>query len=150
MRKVIRLLLIAATAVIVFKFIFVPVRITGTSMAPTYRDGRFTFINRLVYLTRPPARGDIVAIRTSGLKVMYLKRIIALPGETVAIDDGQVTINGQPLAEPYLIHPGPWQIPPVTLAPAEYYVIGDNRQVVVEEHLFGRVERSRIVGRALW
>ena len=150
MKKVIRLLIIATAAVIVFKFIFIPVRIDGLSMLPTYQDGGFTFINRLAYLTRSPARGEIVAIRTSGLAVMYLKRIIALPGEMIAIDNGSVQINRSPLVEPYISGRAPWRVALVKLGENEYYVIGDNRSVPAETHLFGRVDRERIVGPALW
>lgn len=142
--------IIAAAALIVFKFILVPVRITGFSMEPTYHDGGLIFIDRLTYLNRIPKRGEVVAIRTSGLKVMYLKRIVALPGEMVAIENGLVKINGESFDEPYVVRRAPWQVPAVELGPAEYYVIGDNRLGSVENHLFGRVDADRIAGRALW
>jgi len=146
----IRLLVIAVGAVVIFKFVFVPVRINGLSMEPTYHHGGFTFINRLTYLTRQPRRGEIVAIRTSGLSVMFLKRIVALPNETLAIDNGVVKINGVPINESYVKTRAAWQIAPVKLSENEYYVIGDNRDVEESRHLFGRVAAERIVGRALW
>jgi len=149
-RKIIRLILIATLAFAVFKFILAPVWITGLSMEPTYHNGRLIFINRLIYLRRPPARGEVVAIRTSGLEVMYLKRVVALPGESLEIDNGLVKINGKLLAEPYVTKRQPWQVPTVTLEPDEYYVIGDNRENDAANHLFGRVAIERIVGRALW
>ena len=150
-RKLIRLLVIAVSAFVVFKFVFVPVIINGMSMEPTYHNGGLTFINRLVYLARAPKRGEVVAIRTSGLAIMYMKRVVALPGETLAIDNGVVKINGVPIAEPY-VHDrsATWQVTPVKLSGSEYYVIGDNRSVEKSQHLFGRVARERIVGRALW
>lgn len=150
-RKIIRLLVIAVGAFIIFKFVFVPVRINGLSMEPTYRNGGLTFINRLAYLARGPARGEVVAIRTSGLGVMYMKRVIGLPDEIIEIDNGVVKINGIPIDEPY-VHDrsAVWQVMPVKLSASEYYVIGDNRNVEESRHLFGRVEAGRIVGRALW
>ena len=91
-----------------------------------------------------------MAIRTSGLSVMFLKRIVALPNETLAIDNGVVKINGVPINESYVKTRAAWQIAPVKLSENEYYVIGDNRDVEESRHLFGRVAAERIVGRALW
>lgn len=124
--------------------------IDGQSMEPTYQDGSFTLINRLSYTFRQPARGEIVAIKLAGRRLMLLKRIIGLPGETVIIRDGQVSINGTALAEPYLISPLPWNLSARVLIAEEYFVIGDNRRQPLEEHFFGRVYNQQIVGRALW
>lgn len=144
------LVLVAATAV-VFKFLLLPIRVSGHSMVPTHRDRQINFIHRLAYNgERTPQRGHVVAIRTSGTHVMFLKRVIGLPGEQVAILRGQVFINGEPLAEPYLNRPVyPWNWRPRTLGPDQYLVIGDNRAMEQELHQFGIVQRERIVGRAL-
>src|SRR3989344_7614845 len=114
--KIIRLLVIAVGAFVIFKFVFVPVGINGMSMEPTYHNGGLTFINRLAYLMRAPKRGEVVAMRTSGLSVMYMKRIIGLPDEIVEIENGAVKINGVPIAEPY-IHDRSlaWQVVPAKL-----------------------------------
>ena len=81
---------------------------------------------------------------------MLLKRIIALPGETVAITDGVVFINGQPLDEPYVKKRDAWQLKPVKLADDELFLIGDNRGMDQRFHEFGRTEAKRIVGKVLW
>ena len=86
---------------VVFKFILSAIRVEGISMLPTYQDGSAHFVNRLAYLWHEPRRGDVVSIRLAGTHVMYLKRIIGLPGETVAFVNGQVLINGEVLDEPY-------------------------------------------------
>ncbi len=119
-------------------------------MNPTYQDGGFTLINRLSYIFRPPARGEVVAIKLAGRRLMFLKRIIGLPGETVTIRNGQVLINDTPLVEPYLISPWPWNLAARVLTANEYFVIGDNRRQMIEEHFLGRVYNQQIVGRALW
>ena len=124
-------------------------------MDPTYRDHSVNFINRLAFLAREPKRGDVVGVRLTppdGLAtphIMYLKRIIGLPGESVAFAGGRVMINGQPLDEPYEKGPCDWNAPAVTLGPDEYFVVGDNRSMPREDHVFGRALRSRIVGKAL-
>jgi len=137
-------------AVVVFKFVLIPVRVDGDSMEPTYRNGSINFINQWAYRSHPPRRGDVVAVRYAGKSIMLLKRIIALPGEEVAIVRGQVMINGRPLQEPYLKNPAPWQLPPRRLETNEYLVIGDNRTMVQSQHLFGAARADRIVGKALW
>lgn len=146
-----RALSVVAMVAMVFRFILLPIQVSGHSMEPTYRDGRINFILRRAYHgDHTPQRGDVVAIRTSGTHVMFLKRIIGLPGERPAILRGQVFINGEPLVEPYLKQPVyAWDWPPRVLGPDEYLVIGDNRAMLQELHQFGVVHRERIVGRAL-
>jgi signal peptidase I len=150
----------AAICLVVFKVMLVHVRVTGISMLPTCQDQSIYWVNRLAYLWHEPQRGDVVAIRfvpaedsISRLEpphVMLLKRIIGLPGETVAFKDGHALINGKILDEPYESDDYPcfWNWPPVTVGPDEYYVVGDNRSMPPEDHTHGSYPRSRIVGKA--
>lgn len=149
-RTLIRAATTALAAFVIFKFILIPVRISGESMTPTYRDGGVNCINRLAYLWHPPRRGDVVGVRTSGIHNMFLKRIIALPDETVAIEKGVVHINGRPLDEPYVKERDTWQLGPRKLEADEFFVIGDNRGMSQERHTFGVAEAKRIVGKVLW
>jgi signal peptidase I len=149
-RTLIRATIVAVVAVVVFKFILLPMRIDGQSMAPTYRSGGFNFVNRLAYLRHGPLRGDVVAIRMAGLSVMYLKRVVGLPSERVAIRQGVVQINGQPLDEPYVKQPGDWTVREFQLADGEYFVVGDNRAMRQQRHVFGVASRDRIAGKALF
>ena len=147
----IRLLVLIIGSAVAFKVVLAPIRVTGISMQPTYKDGQVNFVNRLAYKTSAPRRGDVVGIRASDqLQVLYLKRIIGLPGETIAIRAGEVSVDGTPLREPYLQSPRPWSISPTKLADDEYIVIGDNRTMDQENHTFGKVKASDIVGRILW
>jgi signal peptidase I len=127
-----------------------PVRTEGISMLPTYESGRLTLVNRLAYSQTPPARGDIVAITLAGEHVVYVKRIVGLPGERLGITDGVVHINGVPLPEPYVRHRRPWTVDEVTLGPQEYFLIGDNRGMNAADHDFGRADRSRIAGKVVF
>jgi signal peptidase I len=143
-------ILIAVAFVLFFShLVLLPVRVEGPSMLPTYKDRSINFINRLAYLGHEPRRGDVVSVRYAGYHVMLMKRIIGLPGETVAFDNGTVLINGQPLSEPYRKWPSHWTLPPQTLSPDEYFIVGDNRTMRWQDHTFGVVERWRIVGKAL-
>ena len=148
-RTLVRIALLVLSCFVVFRFVFLPIRVEGASMAPTYKDRRVNFVNRLAYLFHEPRRGDVVAIRLAGPSVMYMKRIIGLPGETVAFHDGRAYINGQPLDEPYLKYPSSWEHEPKQLGPTEYYVVGDNRSMPQADHTEGKADRERIVGEVL-
>jgi len=145
----VRVAVLIVTSFVVFKFILLPIRVEGISMLPNYKDHSWNLVNRLAYLWHEPQRGDVVSIRLAGPHVMYMKRIIGLPGETVGFVDGRVLINGKVLDEPYEKSPCNWNYPPVKLGADEYFVVGDNRTMPWEEHKLGSATRDRIVGKAL-
>jgi signal peptidase I len=145
----VRILVLVITSFIVFEFILLHIQIVGISMSPTYPDRSRHFLNQLAYRWHEPQRGDVVGIRLAGFHEMYMKRIIGLPGETVAFVAGRVLINGEILDEPYEKTACDWNRDPVKLGPTEYFVVGDNRTMPMEQHTFGKVERERIVGKAV-
>ena len=145
-----RVLLLIVASIVIFRWVLIPVRTDGISMEPTYESGRINLVNRLAYLSSSPARGDVVAIRLAGLHVLYIKRIIALPGERISFNSGEVRIDGVPLTEPYVHFRRGWELPEVRLGPAEYFVVGDNRGMYAADHTFGRVDAVRIVGRVVF
>lgn len=149
-RTVLRAAVLALAAFLIFKFILLPVRISGDSMDPTYRNGGINFINRLSYRFRSPARGDVVGVRYSGESIMLLKRVVGMPGETLAIEDGVVLINGRPLEEPYVANRASWRVSARRLEADEYFLIGDNRDMPQKDHYFGSAPARRIVGKVLW
>lgn len=145
----VRIAVLVVVCFVTFKFILLPIRIQGISMLPTYRDRQVNFINSLAYLRHEPQRGDIVSVRFAGKSVMLMKRIIALPGETLEFRGGRAYVNGLLLDEPYLKLPCDWEHGPILCGPAQYYVVGDNRSMPFELHQQGRAERGRIVGKLL-
>jgi signal peptidase I len=146
----IRIVVLVTVCWVVFGFILLPIQVTGISMLPTYKDHSLNLVNRLAYLRHEPQRGDVTSVRLTGLHVMFMKRIIGLPGETVAFANGQVLINGVALDEPYEKLPCDWNSPPVTLAADEYFFVGDNRSMPLEDHTHGSQKRDRIVGKVLF
>jgi signal peptidase I len=119
-------------------------------MLPTYRSNELNLVNRLSYASSSPARGDVVAIRLAGPSLVYVKRIVGLPGERVSIVRGVIHINGVPLDEPYVSDRRPWDRPEVTLGAREYFVVGDNRGMSQGFHKFGAVDRDRILGKVIF
>ena len=148
----------AAVCLVIFKILLVHVRVDGISMLPTCPDKAVYWVNRLAYVAHEPQRGDVVAIRFVAADnsisrieppdIMLLKRIIGLPGETVAFKRGRVLINGEVLDEPYETLGCDWNRPPVTLGPNDYFVVGDNRSMPWQDHTFGVYSRDRILGKA--
>ena len=149
-RTLVRVVVLAVISFITFGWVLIPVRAEGISMLPTFESGSLHLVNRAAFLNTRPARGDVIAIKLAGPHVLYVKRIIAMPGERVAFVKGQVYVNGAPLAEPYVRNRRQWDVPEVTLTSREYFVVGDNRGMRAADHDFGRVDVSRIVGKVLF
>jgi signal peptidase I len=140
---------LVVTAYVLFGHTFIPVRGEGPSMQPTLRDGQLVLVNRLAYWRSNPARGDIVAISLAGRRVLYIKRIVGLPGDRVRIAAGTVYVNGAALAEPYVQQRRSWDVAEAALADDEYLLIGDNRGMPMWQHDFGKARRQRIVGQVV-
>ncbi len=153
---VIRILVLVIACFVTFKFVLLGIRVDGISMEPTYHDHRVNWVNRLAYWRQAPQRGDVVAIRFSdpgplaAPSELLMKRIIGLPGESVGFHDGHAYINGELLDEPYLQKPCDWDHAPVLCGPDEYYIVGDNRSMLMENHVQGRVQREHIIGKVLF
>ena len=80
---------------------------------------------------------------------MLCKRIVALPGETIAFHAGHLIINGNVVEEPYVNGPCNWELATEQVGPDEYYFVGDNRTMEYEQHTQGRAERQRILGKVV-
>jgi signal peptidase I len=157
-RTLARILVFVVTCFVVFRFMLLPIRVEGISMSPTYKDRTFNFVNRLAFLRHEPQRGDVVGIRLGGgvihfyqtPGVMFLKRVVGLPGESVAFVDGRLLIDGSPLNEPYETNACDWNFAPVQVGANQYFVVGDNRTMSMENHTFGKANRVQIVGKILF
>ena len=147
---ILRVALVGATAYALFAYVCIPARARGGSMEPTYRDGSFTLCWRLRYLFSSPAPGDVVMVRLSGTRTMYLKRVVALAGDTVEFRGGVLFVNGRSREEPYVKHRQPWNLAARVVDPGHVYVVGDNRGMPMQNHPFGQTEVCRIVGGPLW
>lgn len=145
----IRAACLAVVALLIFKFVLLPIRVIGGSMEPTYHERGVNVVNTWSYLRSNPQRGDVVGIRFSGRKRMLLKRIVGLPGELIGFRDGRVTLNGEKLDEPYVKFPSDWNRDPVELGPDEYFAVGDNRSMPMETHYFGKAKREKILGKVM-
>jgi signal peptidase I len=131
--------------------------VPGTAMAPTIEKGDHVAVFRFSDWFYTPHRKDVVVFtapasagRACGAGKKEVERVIGLPGETVSEQDGNVSIGGTPLAEPYVkpanrdTHTAAWHVPP-----GQYFVMGDNRKTPCDSRAFGSVPKKDIVGRVL-
>jgi signal peptidase I len=132
-------------------FLYQPVRVEGTSMLPVLEDQDRLFINKLAYRVGEIHRGDVVVfLYPHDHEKSYIKRVIALSGDDLKIDHGQVYVNGSPVEEPYV--PKRFaddRSQPEMMVPAhEYFVMGDHRSISSDSREFGPVDRDLIYGKA--
>lgn len=147
LRTLVRMIVVVIVAVVLFGVLLIPIRVTGYSMEPTYRDGRVNFLNRYAYRRHSPNRGDVVGVQREGSRLVLLKRVLGLPGEHVAVQDGRVAIDGRVLDEPYVKGVGQLRVRySALLGDRECFIIGDNRGVS-EFHV---VQLSEIKGKVLF
>ena len=145
-RTLVRIAVLILGAYVVFGYVLMPVRGVGISMHPTIEQGDLLFINRLAYRFRSPVRGDIVAVRVAGESVVYVKRLLGLPGDRIRFVDGVLWRNREPVDEPYVTSRADWQLDEVTLGDDDYFVVGDNRSMPMAQHEFGTATRARLIG----
>jgi signal peptidase I len=140
----VRVLVWSVLTLTFFHHLLVPIQIIGSSMSPTYHSGSLNLINRWSYSKHPPTRGDVIALRADD--ELLLKRIVALPGETIAILNGALEVNGVALSDQFSARKIPWEMDPIRLHANEYFVIGDNRSASV----FCKVEKDDILGKVVF
>jgi signal peptidase I len=147
------LLIAIGLILVIFVFLYQPVRVEGTSMAPLLSDQERIFINKFVYHFAPVSRGDVVVFwYPLDRSKSFIKRVIGLPGDTVEIRQGVVYINGRTLPEPYV--PPQYEdlsdFGPVVVRRDNYFVMGDHRISSNDSRYFGSVATRYIYGRAVF
>jgi signal peptidase I len=147
------LLIAIGLALIIIVFLYQPVKVEGTSMAPLLSDQERIFINKFVYRFEPIQRGDVVVFwYPMDPSKSFIKRVVGLPGETVEIRQGIVYVNGKALPEPYV--PPQYEdlsdYGPVRIDHDKFFVMGDHRISSNDSRVFGAVESRYIYGRAVF
>lgn len=144
-RTLVRAVVLGVCCFLFFRYVFRPVWTHGSSMEPTVPNASLHWASEAALWFREPRRGDIVTISRNRWEI-FLKRIVGLPGETVAFRNGRLYIDGEPLEEPYVMHNASWNIERRTLKENEYFVVGDNRGVPHAMHKMGVVPEEHITG----
>jgi signal peptidase I len=136
---------------LIITFVYQPVKVEGTSMLPRLEDQDRLFINKFIYHFETIHRGDVVVFYyPRDPRKSYIKRVIALPGDDLRIDDGRVFVNGARVREPYV--PRRFRdersVGEMIVPAGQYYVMGDHRSISSDSRDFGPVDRSLIYGKA--
>lgn len=142
--------------VVIYLFILQPHEIKGSSMEPNFHNNEYILTDKISYRFKDPERGNIIVFKApKNPDIDYIKRIIGLPGDRVKVEKGDVYINDKKLPEPYLhdkslLFPGSYMQEGinVTVAPGEYFVMGDNRPHSSDSREFGPIPKKSIIGKA--
>ena len=147
------LLIAIGLALVIIVFLYQPVKVEGTSMAPLLSDQERIFINKFVYRFEPIQRGDVVVFwYPLDHTKSFIKRVVGLPGETIQIRQGTLYVNGKTVPEPYV--PPQYEdssdFGPVRVPQDSFFVLGDHRISSNDSRVFGPVASQFIYGRAVF
>ncbi len=157
-KELLKFAIIAIPIVLLIRtYVIGPFVVSGASMDYTFTNGQYLIVDELSYHFNSPKRGEVVIFKYPlDTKRFYIKRVIGLPGETVSIANGTVTVTGSEyprghiLNEPYIDQTNKKNDTLTTkLGEDEYFVMGDNRAGSSDSRIWGPVEKDLIVGRPL-
>jgi signal peptidase I len=149
LREIIETIILTVLIYAVVNFATGRFKVEGSSMEPSVHPNQYVLVDKISYRLGSPQRGDVVVFNYPlATERDFIKRVIGLPGETVTVASGVVSVNGQPLTEPYIAAPpvsaGTWQ-----LGANEYFVMGDNRNNSSDSRSWGPLERKYLIGKAV-
>ena len=174
LREVVETAVVAAVLFFVIQAMVQSYQVQGPSMEPSVHNNQLLLVNKAVYFSvarstvdrflpfvdleggrdiypfQPPRRGDIVVLRgPDGSTRDFIKRIVAVPGDTVEISGRSLLVNGAAVDEPYVAELDSGAlVRPVVIPPDHYYVLGDNRRVSSDSRSWGPVPMGTIIGKA--
>lgn len=141
-------------SLLINKYVIETTEVVGESMSPYLVEGDRLLVNKIAYIISEPKRGDVIVFDPEIDNKSFVKRVIALPGETIDIQNGVVYINGEVLNEEYLHDIGTFtsvttKKMPYLLGNDEYFVMGDNRSVSYDSRAedIGTITKSKIKGK---
>jgi signal peptidase I len=143
------------TYLLITHFLFQSLTVSGSSMYPTLFDNGNYWLNRSYYYRHDPQRTDIVALKDPVDGILVVKRIIAMPGESIYLNRGKVYVNGKLLNEPYISKYMPTfayernESEFLIIGKDSYFVLGDNRGNSMDSRTYGPVPRANILGKLI-
>ena len=148
---------------VVYLFAMQPHQVNGQSMVPNFESGEYVLTDKVSYKLRNPVRGEVIVFHApesancaKGTGCDFIKRVLAVPGETVAVNNDAIIVNGEPLPEYYIpedfdtIAGDFMRGRTITLGPTEYFAVGDNRPYSSDSRSWGPITKDDIVGRAFF
>lgn len=158
--ETIKLMIIALAIVLPIRmFVVAPFIVDGDSMTPNYHNGEYLLVDEISYRFQQPQRGDVVVFHPPDTpSVFYIKRIIGLPGDTVELKNGKITISNAQTPEGYFLSESEYlsgdsaalaEFSKGTLKENEYYVLGDNRNNSRDSRRIGPITNEHIKGKVI-
>ncbi|MDH7481643.1 MAG: signal peptidase I [Armatimonadota bacterium] len=129
--------------------------IRSASMEPTLREGDHILLNKLVYRLRPPRDGEIIVFRApkswtaDGTEREFIKRLVGVPGDLIAVKNGKLLRNGKPVDEPYIKEPMNYEMDPIRVPRGKLFVMGDNRNNSNDSVKEGLLDLKRVLGKSI-
>lgn len=149
--ETIQTIALALVLFLVINFVSARIRVDGSSMEPTFHDGDYVVVNRLAYKLGDMQRGDVVVFPFPNQPdVDYIKRVIGLPGDRVAVYNGTVYVNGSPISEDYLLEPSNGNYAERVVPEGSVFVMGDNRNHSDDSRTWGFLVIDDIIGKAVF
>jgi signal peptidase I len=148
-RDIIAPILVGLAFFALFQVTVEGIKVYGSSMLPGIEQGDYILVSKATYFLGEPRRGDIIVLHSpQDPNTDLIKRIIALPGDTVEIKDNTVFVNDTALVEPYIMEPPQYLLPPEKIPAGHYFVLGDNRNNSSDSHRGWTLPRKNIIGKA--
>ncbi len=150
------LVIAVAIALVIMQFIK-PTIVKESSMEPNLYENNYLILSRQAYTFGEPERGDIIVFHSgltlaNGKEKMLIKRVVGLPGEIVSLENGVISINGQPLEEKYTKDGyTDGYIESLTVPEGQLFVLGDNRLVSIDSRSeeVGCIDIDQVLGKAV-
>ena len=149
--EIIETIILALVLFVAINFLTARIRVDGSSMEPNFHDGDYVIVNRMAYRLGDIQRGDVIVFPYPlEPEDDYIKRVIGLPGDRVAIYGGAIYVNGQPLIEPYIAEQPRSDLAEFIVPEGYVYVMGDNRNESSDSRSWGPLKIDEIIGRAIF
>jgi len=124
-------------------------KVYGSCMLPNIHPAEYIIVSKIAYFFHPPKRGEVIVFHSpNDANSDFIKRIIALPGDTIEVKDSTVFVNDTPLVEIYTLESPHYTYPRLEIPPDNYFVLGDNRNNSADSHKGWTVPRENIIGKA--
>jgi signal peptidase I len=149
--ETIETIVLAVVLFLAINFISARIRVDGSSMEPNFHNGDYVIVNRVAYQTGEIERGDVVVFPyPQNEEVDYIKRVVGLPGDQVAIYGGVVYLNGEAVPETYVMEPWSFDLAEQTVPEGSVFVLGDNRNNSEDSRSWGFLSIDKIIGKAVF
>lgn len=149
--EIIETIVLALVLFMAINFLTARIRVDGSSMQPNFHDGDYVIVNRMAYRLGDIQRGDVIVFPYPlHEEDDYIKRVIGLPGDHVAVYSGIVYVNGEALSEPYIMEKPNTDLAEVVVPDGYVYVMGDNRNASSDSRSWGPLQIEKIIGKAVF